>query len=151
MRILIILLTLISAQIQIFASDWTIPWVNAQEAIVHTDFLAAEENFNYAIEIMESHDDTDHPYVYLGRAEILIRNQKYDLALEDLNKALHSQKLTGSEKHNAIFMRISTKFQIGEEPNEVDAQYVVEWSQNRVDQTKDKIIIRNLPNASLTK
>lgn len=150
MRILTILLTFISCNL-FASSDWIHDWISAQESIENNDLSKAEEDFNSAIEIMETNNDIDHPYVYLSRAELYLNDQRFSSALEDLNKAINSQKLASSEKHKANLMRISAKFQIGEKLDDFDLNNLIEWSEIRVDQTKDRIIIRNLPNCSSLK
>lgn len=97
---------------------------------------------------LESNDDIDHPYVYIGRAELNFRKENFDLALEDLNKALISQKLTNAEKYNATLLRIATKsyFDILE-VDDIDIQYVIQSNEVGIEQTENYLIIRNLPNS----
>ena len=88
----------------------------------------------------------DYPYVYLTRAELYLHDDRFQLVLEDIDKALMSQQLTRSERYDATLMKITAKahfIDIGAE--DPDFKSLLETSDLRIEHTKEKIIIRNLP------
>jgi tetratricopeptide (TPR) repeat protein len=130
----------------ISATEWESYWIAAVEDCHHKDYISAEQNFNMAIEFMENENDLEHPFVYLDRAHLYMSWDKYENALLDLNKAIHSEKLNVKERVKAVISRITAKKNLGfSDGYEEDLEFLVKNFEIQFENTENYVLIRNMP------
>lgn len=92
---------------QVLSAEWEEHWIKAVTFCKDKVYNLAEQEFNSAIQELESAKNIDHPHVYVDRAKLyalLDRNQE---ALNDANKGLESSLL----KANDILRARNVRFQ----------------------------------------
>lgn len=137
-----------------FASEWQDHWESAVEYCGGKKYEAAETEFNLAIASLEHKQDDSHPHVYVDRARLYMLLDRHTEALVDLNKALASSKLKDHDRIRGLVTRIFTCSNLQME-DQVLADYDEFKSLStdfpKVEFTKDKVIIRNVPKGNCYK
>lgn len=142
------------ATLNCYADNWESHWTKAVEYCHKKNFDSADIEFSIAINELENSNDTNHPHIYVDRARLYILQNKFDKALVDINKALNSDLLTGSDRIRGIVTRMSACANLS-----MDDQVAMDYQEfkrlypnfPKIEFTKDRLIIRNMPDCKCYK
>lgn len=137
-----------------YAAEWQSHWESAVEYCGGKNYEAAETEFNLAISSLEHSADYSHPHVYVDRARLYLLQDRYTEALVDVNKALESKALKDHDRIRGLVTRIFTCSNL-----QMDDQVLADYDSfksistdfPKVEFTKDKVIIRNVPKSNCYK
>ncbi|CDZ80151.1 hypothetical protein BN1013_00657 [Candidatus Rubidus massiliensis] len=137
-----------------YGSDWHDNWTNAVQYCELSKYEDAENEFNLAINNLEKNNDIEHPYVYVDRARLYLLLSRYQEALVDLNKAIESKYLTANDKTRGLVTRIMVCSNLQMEEQvlaDFDSFKALSPNFPKVEFTKEKVIIRNVPKSKCYK
>ncbi len=98
-----------------FSAGWEGHWIAAMKYNSEENYISAEKEFDLSISHLEKSEESEkHSYVYIDRARLHMSQDRYDVALIDLDKALDSEQLGKSDRIKGLVSRISTYSNLGE-------------------------------------
>lgn len=152
MRKLFILIA-IALSFNIYA-DWRDIWADAVEKCHLRKFDEAVILFSQCIEEIESLKENKYPHVYVDRARVYLILERYQDALNDVNKAFESPLLCKKELARALVTRIAARSNLGITDGVVDDLSALNESSPdapEIEFTKKHIIIKNVPDSECFK
>lgn len=153
-NIMVILLAGIAITINAYADHWQDHWTQAVAHCQERKYEFAEKEFNLAIFLLEACKDETHPHLYVDRARLYALQNRYSEALVDLNKAIASEHLTTNDRIRGLVTRIFTCSNLGMDEqvlSDFDTFKGISPNFPKIEYTKDKIIIRNIPKSDCYK
>jgi hypothetical protein len=133
--------------IQTLSADWADHWIKAVQFCKDRIYVLAEQEFNLAIQDLESTQNIDHPHVYVDRAKLYSLLERDQEALVDANKGLESPFLQANDilrariaRYNA-FLRLDI---IDSASNELGAIKKI-YAFPEMEIFENTVIIRNVP------
>lgn len=137
----------------LFAS-WYEHWIHSVQYSEKQQIDLAEDELNKSIKLLEEEHDNSHPYVYIDRAWLYLRKDKYKESLADLNKALSYANIENKDYAMAICIRSSVYrcLDMMEEANSDDEIFrKVCTDAPKIEFFDDVVIIRNVPKCECSK
>lgn len=137
-----------------FAAEWQDHWESAVEYCGGKKYDAAETEFNLAIALLEHSQNAFNPHVYVDRARLYLLQDRYTEALVDVNKALESKYLMDHDRIRGLVTRIFTCSNLKMDDQvlaDYDAFKAMSPDFPKIEFSKDKVIIRNVPKGNCYK
>ncbi len=126
-----------------YSDEWYTSYTNALESLKLRDWQNAEKYLSDAI----ANSGSNHPYLLVERGSAYYLDGKYELAIEDINKAL-KMNLSGYDRDRALITRSSSYYMLEKFDEAIDdyrefrkvSSYIPQ-----IERTEDSVIIRNAP------
>ena len=147
-KLLLCLLTICT----LFA-NWQDHWVKGIGLIEDKKLDSAILEFNSALTLMNDSEIKEHPYVLIDLGQTLFDCGHYDQSLIILNRAL-SYELKQCDKEKAFVTKVFCEARLDMVEDflrDVDALPNIVSNWNQIEETEDKIIIRNYPDCDCYK
>ena len=128
------------------SKTWMDHWCKAIECCAADDLTEGVTHFSSAL------DQLRHPGVYVDRGHAYLLLNKYEEALADFNKAMHSVELAGSDHLRCIEGRICAYAYLGRDSEwlqEIEAYKQFCPTYPQIEFSQDKIIMRNVPDCKV--
>ncbi len=131
------------------ADSWQKHWAIAVENSELKNNDVAEREFSESIRLIEEAGDFSKAYVYTDRARFYALLERYDDALNDVNKALNfKDKLSTTELVKAIVTRIYIYTSLRDQENALkDHDWLSQVNPNKAEfeYSEESVIVRNVP------